>query len=321
MTIMGDANKDRVLYVCGPTASGKSDLAFDIARAVGGEIVGADSMQIYRGFDISTAKPSPEQMAVIPHHLISFLEPTEEYNVSRYAADAKRTISDILSRGSTPVVCGGTGLYIDSIINNTDFFEEPDNTEIRAELNAELAEKGPGSMFEALRAVDPAAAEKIDPANTRRVIRALEVFRLTGETFSSRIARSRSEGSCWNNTVILLGFNDRDILYKRIERRVDNMIRMGLVNEAAYWYDNKGVLSSTALQAIGCKEFNDLFEKTKTLDECADALKRDTRHYAKRQITWFERYKTADRFFVDEYRDPADLSRAVTDHLKEGKLI
>ncbi len=276
-----------VIAVIGPTASGKTDLAVQIALRYNGEVVSADSMQIYKGMDIATAKPTAEEMRGVPHHLIDFVDPCEKYSVARYIADAKKVIADIHSRGKLPIVCGGTGLYVDSLLNNVIFEEEPDNAAIREQLTERLHTEGAERLLAELEQIDPESAKNLHPNNAGRIIRALEVFYLTGETATQRRARSISQPSNYNVLYLAISFLDREFLYERINKRVDVMLQLGLVEEARMFLSNKN--ADTAAQAIGYKELSGWLQGNISREDAIENLKRETRRYAKRQITWFKR--------------------------------
>ncbi len=289
--------KRQAFFIAGPTASGKSEAAVELCKRIGGEIIGADSMQIYKGFDISTAMPTARQRAEVPHHMIDFLDPSEAYSVGRYVADAKEAIDAVFAKGKVPVICGGTGLYIDSLVNGIDFTVSEGSLELRRQLEKDASEKGPSEMHDRLEALDPESAAAIPENNIRRVIRALELNLSTGKTMKKIKSDSKSSAPDFKTLGFVLTFSDRKKLYDRIEKRIDNMIENGLVCEARRWYNNRDCLSATASQAIGCKEFYDYFNGEADISECVELLKKDTRHYAKRQITWFAREVNA--VFVD----------------------
>lgn len=297
--------KIKLLTVCGPTASGKTRLAVDLAEILGGEIVGADSMQIYKGMSIGTAKPSPEEMRGVPHHLIDFLEPDKSFSVADYVRIAREIISDIHSRGRLPVVTGGTGLYISSLIDGINFEETASDEKLRAELHTVATEKGGEYLLEELRRCDPELAAKLHPNNTGRVIRALEVFRLTGQTMTEHQVRSRQTQSDYEPIMFGLCFENREKLYERINLRVEAMLEQGILEEAKKLF-NEG-LSGTAVQAIGYKEFFKYFTGEESIAEAVENLKRETRRYAKRQLTWLKRDKRIQWLFVDKYTGYEDM--------------
>ncbi len=288
----------KVVVVVGPTASGKTSLAVKIAEEFNGEVISADSMQIYKGMNISTAKPTAEEMKGIPHHLIDFLDITDKYSVSDYCKDARKVLDSIISRGKLPVIAGGTGLYIDSFISNTQFLETGASYEIRDSLKKELEIRGADALYEELKSVDPLAAEQIHPNNIKRVLRALEVYRATGTTITKQAEDSHNIASDIDPVYIGIGFKDREYLYNRINKRVDLMLEAGLLEEAKVFFNSAP--SVTAFKAIGCKELQPYFEGEKNLGECVDILKQNTRRYAKRQITWFKRNPDINWLYADE---------------------
>ena len=304
--------KTKVIAVVGATASGKTSLAVEIAKAVGGEIISSDSMQIYKGMTIATAQPSEEEKQGIPHHLIAFLEPDETYSVAQFVEDAKRCIADIVSRGKVPVIAGGTGLYTDSLLGGIDFGEVPDNQEMRASLKKRLEAEGAEALLEELRGIDPETAQTLHVNNTGRIMRALEVYYLTGETISQQKIKSREKGSEFESLYIYIDYNDRQLLYDRIEKRVDIMVENGLLQEAEKFISLGE--ETTAKQAIGYKELKAYFAGECSLEEALDNLKKETRHYAKRQMTWFRR--NADKFTVQPDTD-ADFVNTAINRAKE----
>ena len=303
--------------VCGPTASGKSALAVEIARKFSGEIVSADSMQIYKEMNIGTAKPDEIEKGGITHHLVDFLPVSEEYSVSQFVQDANKCIDDILSKNKVAVVCGGTGLYIDSLINNVQFLKTENSDEIRQELNVFLKENGIEALFERLKKVDPQAAESIHMNNTKRVIRALEINMLTGKTLSAVNAQSVKSRK-YKTLFIGVNFRNRDNLYNRINLRVDQMIKSGLVEEAEMIHNQK--LSKTAIGAIGYKEIFDYLDGKVDLDTSVEVLKQKTRNYAKRQITWFKRNDEINWFYPDEYENYSLFLNTVIDFCKKQEV-
>ncbi|MBP0955785.1 MAG: tRNA (adenosine(37)-N6)-dimethylallyltransferase MiaA [Oscillospiraceae bacterium] len=276
-----------VLVVCGPTASGKTAVGVELALRLGGEVVSADSMQIYKGLAISTAKPSPEEMKGIPHHLMDFLRPDEPFSVADYVKMARKCISDIRSRGKLPIIVGGTGLYINSLIDNISFDHIVSDDSLRKKLESEAAEMGREHMYEKLRSLDPEATESIHPNNVIRVIRAIEMCMLSGRTGSENREESRRNESPYDPCMIGLTCFDRQVLYDRINRRVDKMLEEGLEAEVRAVYEKYKL--RTAFNAIGFKEMIPYFEGECSLEEAADKIKQESRHYAKRQLTWFRR--------------------------------
>lgn len=291
--------------IAGPTASGKTALAVQVALASGGEVVSADSMQIYAGVSVGTACPTSEEMKGVPHHLLSFIPLQEKYSVARYLEDANRVFADIYSRGVTPVMCGGTGLYIQSFIENRQLFEEEPNPEIRTYYMSIAEQQGSEVLLDKLREIDPMTATRLHANDVHRIIRALEVYETTGRTISEQNALSLSVPSPYSPCLFVLDFHDRQKLYDRINRRVDMMVENGLLEEA------KRILNTdpdaTVTQAIGYKEFESYFQGTASLDEAADKLKQQTRRYAKRQLSWFRRMKNAHTLWVDECDSTEEL--------------
>ncbi|MGN1105424.1 MAG: tRNA (adenosine(37)-N6)-dimethylallyltransferase MiaA [Huintestinicola sp.] len=276
-----------VIVVCGPTASGKTAVGVELAIRLGGEVVSADSMQIYKGLAISTAKPTYEEMKGIPHHLMDFLEPDEPFSVADYVKMARECISDIRSRGKLPIIVGGTGLYINSLIDNISFDHIVSDDNLRKKLEAEASEMGKEHMHEKLRSLDPEAAERIHPNNIIRVIRAIEMCLLSGKSGSENREESRKNESPYEPCMIGLTCFDRHVLYDRINRRVDKMLEEGLEAEVRAVYEKYKL--RTAFNAIGFKEMIPYFEGECSLEEATDKIKQETRHYAKRQLTWFRR--------------------------------
>ena len=305
-----------IVAVCGPTASGKSALALSLCRAFGGEIVSFDSMQIYRGMNIGTSKPTAEEQKEIPHHLIDICEPSEPFSVADFSAAAEAAVSDILSRGKVAVLCGGTGLYLDSFISRRDYGDVSSSDELRDALSRFAKENGAGALHKMLEELDEEAAAAIHENNVKRVIRAIEICKLTGMTKTEWDKKANSAPSR-NIPVITMDFRNRNVLYNRINKRVDAMISAGLADEAARLYAG-GFLSdgTTASQAIGYKEMLPYVKGEASLDEAAESLKLATRRYAKRQITWFKKYDGI-RLYVDDYASQDELAAAAIKALGE----
>ena len=291
--------KIKVVVVAGPTASGKTELGVEIAKAFDGEVVSADSMQIYKGMDIATAKPSSEEMQGIPHHLIDFLDRNTAFSVADFVELAGEKIRDIDSRGKLPVIVGGTGLYISSLIDNIKFPDIKSDPQIRKKIEDEISEKGKEAVFERLKAVDPETAAELHYNNTVRVIRALEVFEITGRKLSDFKEESRLIPSPYDAVIFGLNFADRQKLYDRINIRVDKMVQMGLVEEAREVFEAGEM--KTAANAIGFKELIPFFENKSDLVECIDKIKQETRRYAKRQLTWFRKNAKIQWILLDEF--------------------
>lgn len=276
----------RIVVVAGPTASGKTELSLALAERFRGEIVSADSMQLYRGMDIGTAKPTLEERRGIPHHMLDVADPGDDWSVSRYEQQASLCVNDILRRGRLPILCGGTGLYINAVISGAGFQASGADSGVRAALEKQWDEQGAEAMRARLRAADPESAARLHPNDRRRIIRALEVYELTGETISQHNRRTRERPPRYDAVMIGLQTDPRSLLYQRIDRRVGQMVERGLVQEA-YVLWQRGALKGTAAQAIGYKELVEHFEGRKTLDQALDDIRQKSRNYAKRQMTWF----------------------------------
>ncbi len=280
--------KPRLIAVAGPTASGKTAAAVRLCQLLGGEVVSCDSMQIYRGMDIGTAKPTPAERGGIPHHMLDILEPAQTYSVSAFRKQAGRVIEEIIARGRRPVLCGGTGLYIDALTKPMAFSEESSG-EIREALKAIAGEPGGRARLHAMLAeADPDSARRLHENDVRRVIRAIEIYRLTGRTMTEQMALDRAREGDYRVKLFALEW-PRDILYERIDRRVDKMMADGLVGEVRRLMEGGAPVEGTAMQALGYKEIAAALENRCSMDEAVEAIKRGTRHYAKRQMTWLRR--------------------------------
>ena len=297
-----------LLALAGPTASGKTSLSVALGKRFSAEVVCADSMQIYAGLSIGTARPTEEETDGVPHHLFGFVPPERAYSVAQYAADARRVIDEVHSRGGLPLLCGGTGLYLEAVLHNLQYADEPENSDVRDRLKAEAAQMGNEAMLERLRAVDPETAARLHPNDQGRILRALEVFEVTGVTIAEQQRRSRAVPSPYKSKLLVLDYRDRQTLYDRINRRVDLMLEAGLADEA------KAFLSAghapTAMQAIGYKELIPWLSGEKSLTEAAEDLKQSTRRYAKRQLSWFRRMEDAEFLFADDYASADALADA-----------
>ena len=279
----------RVLVITGPTAAGKTALGVELALRLGGEVISADSMQLYRGMDIGTAKVRPEEMRGVPHHLIDVAEACENWSVSRWTDAAAAAAEDIFSRGHVPVIVGGTGLYIDSLLSGRDFAPAPGDMALRDCLSREYDAVGGEAFREKLRAVDPERAEKLAPADKKRLVRALEIYRLTGQTATEHDRRTRALPPRWPSMRIGVSFASREDLYRRIDRRADTMLREGLLAEVEALLASGTDEKSTAMQAIGYKELASFLRGERTLEQAAEDIRRESRRYAKRQLTWLRR--------------------------------
>ena len=278
--------KHPVVAVVGPTATGKTALGVALAQHFSGEVISCDSMQIYKGLDVGTAKMTPEETCGIPHHGVDILTPDKPFSVADFTAMAGRLEREISARGALPILVGGTGLYVQSFLNGVRFTEEKAPAGLREQLAAELAEKGGTAMYEELRQVDPEAAAAIHPNNQVRVLRALEHYRATGKKLSEQKAESLPPEKPYRSLILGLDFPDRAALYRRIDLRVDKMLEAGILPEAELVWQNRETYR-TAAQAIGYKEFFPYFEGVASLEACTDKLKQASRNYAKRQLTWF----------------------------------
>ncbi len=286
--------KNNIIAVAGPTASGKTALAARLALEIGGEVISNDSMQIYQGMEIGCATPTESEMLGVPHHLLSFLSPTEDFSCADYGELAKAKAEEVIGRGKIPVFCGGTGLYLDSVITVGSLGDGEKNEALRERLTLLVEAEGPEAVHAKLRAVDPEAADAIHPNNVRRVIRAIEIFETTGVTKTEWDRRSREVEPPFRAKIIVLDFLSRELLYERIEKRVDLMLEAGLESEARALFDAGLLLeTSPAYQAIGYKELIPYLQGSEDINAAADRIKQATRRYAKRQMTWFRRYKDA----------------------------
>ena len=292
-----------ILCLAGPTASGKTALAVELAKDLNGEVVSCDSMQVYRRMDIGTAKPSREEMQGIPHHMIDVAEPDEDFSVSRYCAMAAPIVDDIVARGKTAIIAGGTGLYMDSLIRGNDFAPFP-ATGVRERLEAEADEVGLPAMLTRLREIDPDTADRV--SDRKRILRALEVYLETGETITEHNRKTRLIPPKYTPLWLGLDFADRGELYRRIDKRVDIMLEMGLMEEIRSLLDSGIPEKCTAMQAIGYKEFVNALEGREPLSQAAEEVKKASRHYAKRQLTWFRR-NPAVRWLVRSGDDDREI--------------
>ncbi len=298
-------NKIPVIAVVGPTASGKTSLSIEIAKRFSGQVVSADSMQIYEKMNIATAKPTESEMQGIPHHLIGFQPIDKKFSVAEYVQLANECIHKIYNAGDLPVVAGGTGLYIDSLLQNIQFSKEKNNAEIREQLTEMFQEKGAAYMLNLLHEIDPETASRLHLNDKSRIIRALEIYKLTGKTLSEHKVLSRLEETPYDVLYIGINYRDRNVLYDRINLRVDLMLQNGLLEEAEEFYNIPQ--EKTACQAIGYKELAPYFRGDATLEDCVEKLKLETRHYAKRQLTWFRKNENVNWIYPDDYESSQDM--------------
>lgn len=292
-------DRPRVVAIGGPTATGKTALSLALAQRFGGEIINADSMQVYRQLSVGTAKPTAEERAQAPHHLLDFLPPEQPYSVADFTAAAGELIGQITARGRLPLVVGGTGLYITSLLNGVRFAPEDTDPALRHRLQQQAETQGAEVLYARLQAVDLAYAAKVHPHNLPRIIRALELYESTGRTMSEQQRQSRPAAAPYRSLCLCLTCRDRAVLYRRIDQRVDKMLREGLLPEAELVWQNREQYC-TAAQAIGYKEFFPYFEGKEPLDTCVNRLKQATRQYAKRQLTWFRHQNEAQWLYLDE---------------------
>jgi len=305
--------KEKIIVVLGPTASGKTQLAIDLAKELGGEIISADSMQVYKDISVISAKPTEGEKEGIKHHLIDFLSSDKTFSVSDFKTLCEKSINDIIENGKIPIICGGTGLYIDSLINNIHFSEYTENSEIRQKYMDIANTKGNEYLYEILKSKDIEISSRIHQNNTIKVVRALEVMETTGKTMTEIQRKSNENSSNYITLFIGLNYSDRQLLYDRINLRVDNMVNDGLLEEAISLYSRQDV-SKTIKQAIGYKELLPHINGDGTLEESIEDIKQYSRRYAKRQITWFKKNKNIKWFNRDKF---IDYNHMYTDILKE----
>lgn len=318
-----ETGKEPLIVIAGPTAAGKSEIAAELGRKIGGEVISADSMQVYRYLDIGSAKVTLEEMRGVPHHMIDVVDPDEKMDVSRYASMAKEAVRKTLQNGHIPILCGGTGFYIQAVTYGIDFEEQeagPDEA-YRKELLSYAAEHGNEALHARLAQVDPVSAGRIHPNNRKRVIRALEYYRETGRTISSHNQSERKKESPYRLAYFVID-EDRDVLYQKIDQRVDFMLKEGLVDEVRYLKAMGLGRGDTSMQGIGYKEILDYLDGKDSYEEAVRILKRDSRHYAKRQITWLKREKDAVWIRRKDYaEDPLLIAEHIAQVLKEGHII
>ena len=302
---------NNIICIAGPTASGKTALAATLAKELNGEVVSCDSMQVYKRMDIGTAKPTLEEMQGIPHHMIDVAEPWEDFSVSRYCEMAAPIVDDIISRGKTAVIAGGTGLYMDALIRGNAFAPFP-ATGVRERLEAQADAEGMEAMLSRLRAVDPDAARRLHLSDRKRILRALEVYLETGETITEHNRKTQAVPPRYSPIWLGLDFVQRGELYRRIDLRVSLMLQQGLVEEIQGLLADGIPEKATAMQAIGYKEFVDALDGRCTIEEAADQVRQSSRRYAKRQLTWFRRNK-AIHWLI---RDIGDTGREILENAR-----
>ena len=305
-----------IICIAGPTASGKTDLAVALAKAVDGEVVSCDSMQVYRRMDIGTAKPSAEEMQGIPHHMLDVAEPDEDFSVSRYCAMAAPIVDEIVASGKTAIIAGGTGLYMDALIRGNDFAPFP-STGVREALEAEADRLGMETILEKLRAIDPDSAGRLHLSDRKRILRALEVYLETGTTITEHNRRTRQLPDRYHPLWLGLDFTDRAVLYDRINRRVSRMLEAGLLHEIEMLLESGIPETCTAMQAIGYKEFLPVLRGERPLEEAAAEVCQSSRRYAKRQLTWFRRNSGIHWLQREESTTPDEIFRQARQILRE----
>ena len=297
------------MAVGGPTATGKTALAVRLAQTFGGEVISADSMQVYRGLDIGTAKATQAERAGVPHHLLDILDPDEAYSVADFTAAASACIRRLAAQGRLPILAGGTGLYLTSLLSGLDFSAETADPALRAALRRRAETEGPAALYAELARLDPAYAATVHPNNLTRVLRALEIAAVTGRPLSAQRAAARPARPPYRALCLCLAYHDRAALYRRIDARVDRMMEQGLLAEARYVYENRARFAAAA-QAIGYKELFPYLAGESELAPCVAALKQASRRYAKRQLTWFRHQGEATWLYLDEPGAPPAAERA-----------
>ncbi|MDO5293848.1 MAG: tRNA (adenosine(37)-N6)-dimethylallyltransferase MiaA [bacterium] len=313
-------NKQPLVILTGPTAVGKTELSISLAKKIGGEIISADSMQVYTKMDIGTAKITKEEMDGVPHYLIDVLDPGEDFNVVRFQSMAKEAMKEIYAKGKIPIVVGGTGFYIQALLYDINFDENDADTTYREELETLVKEQGVDVLHDMLRKVDEKSAEAIHKNNFKRVIRALEFHHQTGKKMSEHNEEESQKESAYNSAYFVLT-NDRDVLYDRINKRIDIMVNDGLLEEVQALKDAGYKRDLVSMQGLGYKEILQYFDGEITLEEAIYILKRDTRHFAKRQLTWFRREKEVIMVDKRELKETADQLAFIESVLKEKSII
>ena len=313
--------KRPLIILTGPTAVGKTKASIGLAKAVGGEIISADSMQVYKKMDIGSAKITKDEMEGVPHYLIDVLEPDEEFHVARFQEMAKEALEKIYENGHVPIIVGGTGFYIQALLYDIDFTKGDEDTSIRKELELFAEEHGPEKLHEMLREIDPKSADAIHANNVKRVIRAIEYFRQTGKQISEHNETERQKESPYNFAYFVLN-DERKNLYDRIEKRIDLMIEAGLLDEVKALHQEGYTKDMVSMQGLGYKEILDYLNGECSLEEAVYILKRDTRHFAKRQITWFKRER--DVIWIDKHEfryDEGKILESMLETLREKEIV
>ncbi len=316
---MADNDKKPLIILTGPTAVGKTSLSVRLAKMFDGEIISADSMQVYKYMDIGSAKITEEEMDGVPHHLISVLEPSEEFNVVMFKQMAEEALKGIYERKHLPIVTGGTGFYIQALLYDIDFTEQEADEELRSRLHDFADDKGPSALHDILNEIDPASARAIHPNNIKRVIRAIEYYEKTGEKISEHNVAERAKGSPYSFCYFVLN-DDRSAIYERIDERVDRMMEEGLVEEVKKLKDMGCTRDMVSMQGLGYKEILDYLNGECTLEDAVDIIKRDTRHFAKRQITWFKREKDVIWLDLQDFDNDQDKVLEYMSEIIRGKF-
>lgn len=311
----------KLIVICGPTATGKTKLGVALAQRLGGEVVSADSMQVYRDMAIGTARPTPEEMAGVPHHMMGVVDPRENYSVARYVQEATAWVEDILRRGRQPILVGGTGLYIDGLCQGRTYSDFQPASGLRQALQARVQSQGLAVLWQELEQVDPETAAKLHPHDEKRILRALEVWHTTGKPISQHNRETQALPPRYEKVAIALTYRDRQVLYQRIDQRVDQMVARGLVEEVQGLLDAGVPLDGTAMQAIGYKEMAAALRSGGSPAAAAEEIKLRSRQYAKRQLTWFRRNPAAKWLFWDEVPDFARACQASTEYMEEFGIV